>query len=149
MSVHQIMYAYQHKILPRNFYEFKQDFVALLLNRSEVLYRVLDDIFSEEGIENPYKEEEFKVKPMEINEKYLSVKLEFPVPAKEPLCYESYIFVDKDLQNLSYFCVECGSEPDIAFICSWTEKGQHLNYSNCIYDEQECYNKCLNIYNKE
>ena len=148
MSVHKIIYSYQHRILPNNLFKFRQDFIALVLGKKDVIYHVLDDIFQEEGMENPYSENQFEVKLIDNTEEFLSVKIKFPLPKEELLCFESYIFVDKEFEKLMYFCIERGAEPDIAFICSWSEKGAHLNYGSCLYDEQECYKRCWEIYVK-
>lgn len=61
-------------------------------------------VSGEEGLENPYSENEFEVKPVDITEEFLSVKIKFPLPKEEPLCFESYIFCDKEFDKIMYFC---------------------------------------------
>lgn len=146
MNVHEIMYTYEHNILPENFYEYGTDFIAVILKRKDVLYRVINEFFDEEKVDNPYKEEDFELDVMNCSEDFLAVKLTFPLPKQEPLCYCSYIFIDKELQKLNYFCIERGDNSEEAYVCSWTKDRQHINYGKCSLSDQEDYEKCLNVY---
>ena len=149
MNSSEIRYTFEHRILPLNFYEYRTDFIALLLKRKDIIFQVLNDIYREEKVENPYSKNDFEIKLVNMDEKFISIKLIFPYPEEEPLCYYSYLFIDKELQNLKYFCVERGAKPEDAYISLWTSAKDHINYGRCSIDEYECYKKCLQIYNGE
>ncbi len=150
MTLHDILYYYEHKLLPASLYEYKSDFVAILLKQKEVLYKVLNNIFHEERVENPYTENDFKLDVLQANDSLLVIKITFPEPIDAPLCYCSYLFIDRALENLNYFCVEkaagiCGEQK---YLCSWTADGAHANYGSCDLEENEIYLKCLSIYER-
>lgn len=149
MNTHEIRYCFEHRILPRNFYEYKSDFFSLILKQTDVLYKVINDIFEEEGVKNPYTENEFGIEVMKRDEELLVIRLVFPVPEDEPLCYCSYLFVDKKLQKLKYFCIERGNGTETVFVCSWTSDGRHINYGSCSLVGREDYERCLSIYSNE
>lgn len=113
------------------------------------MYTVIDDIFFEEGVENPYAENEFRIEVVKCDEEFMVIKIVFPEPEEEPLCYCSYLFVDKEMKNLKYFCIEKANGLEIAFVCSRTDSGQHMNYGNCSMEDKEDYERCLSIYSEE
>lgn len=151
MTLHDALYIYEHKILPTNFFKFKGDFVATVLKRKEVLFKVFDGMLAEEKICNPYAEEEFKVDVLRADDELMILKITFPEPEDEPLCYCSYLFLDKELEKLRYFCVEKGAGIGGVqkYLCSWTQSGEHLNHGVCDLYENEEYIKCLSIYEND
>lgn len=148
MNLQDVLYNYEHRVLPTNFYKYKSDFIALILKRKDVLYKVLSDIFDEEGVDNPYSEEDFNLEILRADETLLVVQITFPEPMAEPLCYCSYLFVDKELENLKFFCVEKGTGigGSQKYICSWSAEGEHLNYGSYDLEANEGYLKCQSIY---
>ncbi len=49
-------------------------------------------IFEQEGVSNPYTEDDFDVIASKVTEDILMLKVTFPEPEEEPLCYCSYFF---------------------------------------------------------
>lgn len=148
MNLHDALYIYEHKVLPTNFFNFKGDFVATILKRKEVLYKVFDGMLAEEGISNPYTEEHFRVDVLRSDAELMVLKITFPEPDDQPLCYYSYLFIDKELEKLRYFGVERGTGLGGVqkYLCSWTPDGEHLNHGVYDPDENKGYRKCLTIY---
>ena len=44
MTVYDIRYSFEHRILPSWFYKHKRQFAGLLLKDKNVLYEIIDDI---------------------------------------------------------------------------------------------------------
>lgn len=148
MNSHQIRYMFEHKLLPHWFFENKDQFVGTILGDKAVLYRIISDIFQKEKVENPYSQEQFDMEAAKVTEDVMMMKLIFPEPEDETLCYCSYLFFDKAFEKLSYFCIERGnSEGGMApFVCSWGEDGMHSNYGNCSFEDQEDFYKCADLH---
>lgn len=109
MERHEIRYLLEHRLLPHWFFEQKMQLIGLLLRDQEVLYRIIGDLFEKEGIENPYTADQFAVTVSKPDDKMV-VRISFPEPEEEPLCYCSYLFFDETFEKVSYFCIEKGDE---------------------------------------
>jgi len=150
---------FEHKLLPQWFFENKDKFVGVILQDKTVLYKMINDIFQNEGMENPYISEQFDLEAEKITEEVMMLKIIFPEPEEEPICYCSYLFFDKDFEKTSYFCIEKGNDFCIEkgneegqsnpFVCEWTADGAHLNYGKCSFEEHEDFLKCVDIYMKQ
>ena len=149
MDRHGVRYVFEHRILPQWFYEDKEQFVGLLLHDKNVLFRVINNIFEKEEVSNPYTEDDFGVIASKVTEDVLMIKITFPAPEEEPLCYCSYLFFDHDFEKINYFCIEKGNEygENYPFVCSWDEDG-HSNYGNCTFEEHNDFLRCADLYMK-
>lgn len=151
MNLHSIRYMFEHRMLPQGFFEEKARFIGMLLQDKGVLYRIINDIFEKEEVQNPYEEEQFGIEAAKITEDVMMLKIIFPEPEEEPLCYCSYMFFDKDFEKIRYFCIEKGNgvgQPQ-PFVCSWDKDGTHLNHGNCTFEEHGDFKKCADIYMKQ
>lgn len=148
MNRHSIRYFFEHRLLPGGFYEEKERFIGMLLQDNEVLFRILDDLFEKEGVANPYLKESFKVGAEKLDEETMVVKIVFPKPEEEPLCYCSYLFFDKGFEKTAYFCIEKGADemPDTPFVGAWTKDGAHLNYGKCTMENGGDFLRCAELY---
>ena len=106
MDRHGIRYMYEHRLLPSWFFEDKAQFVGMLLHDKAILFRIIQEMFDKEGLQNPYKEEDFDIEATKITDAVLMLKIVFPVPEEEPLCYSSYMFFDSEFEKTSYFCTD-------------------------------------------
>lgn len=148
MNLHQIRYTFEHKLLPQWFFEMKDKFAGMLLHEEAILYKLIDDMFKNEGQENPYTPEQFRIEAAKPAEGIMMLKLIFPEPEDEPLCYCSYLFFDNDFEKTGYFCIEKGYDPDddSPFVCAWTPEGAHVNYGICSFEGQGDFFRCVDIY---
>ncbi len=148
MDRHTIRYMFEHRLLPEWFFEDKEQIVLPLLKDKGILFEVIDEIFRKEKVENPYSPEQFEVEPSKLTEEVFVVKIIYPEPEEEPLCYRSYLFFDLAFEKTAFFCIEKGGSLSDAlpFVCAWTKDGAHKNYGNCTFDEHESFLKCASIY---
>ena len=155
MELHQIRYLFEHKLFPLWFFENKDKLVGALLQDKDMLFKIINNIFEKEGVENPYSKEQFSVSPKRVAEEVMALKISFPEPEQEPLCYCCYLFFDKEFVKLRYYCVEKGQETqdgegmEYPFICSWMPAGTHLNYGHCTLENDEDFRRCVEIYESE
>ena len=148
MTVYDIRYSFEHRILPAWFYKHKGQFTGLLLKDKNVLYEIIDDMFKDAEMENPFTRDDFDIVAARLSNEIMMLKIIFPAPDQEPLCYCSYLFFDQNFERTSYFCIEKGGsiEPDKPYVCGWTADGKHQNYGNCTFDENDDFLRCLNLH---
>ncbi len=148
MDRHGIRYTFEHRALPQWFFEDKEMFIGTLLHDKNVLYRVINSMFEGEGVENPYIEDDFEVVVSKVTDDVKMLKIVFPEPEEEPLCYSSYMFFDDNFEKISYFCIEKGNTygEDYPFVCSWTKEGEHENYGNCTFEKYDDFLRCADIH---
>lgn len=151
MTRHEIRYMFEHRLIPQWIHEEGTTFVAMLLQDKGLLYRIINDIFEKEGVENPYREEQFQVESGKAAEDVMMVKICFPEPEDEPLCYCGYLFLDKEFEKVSYVVIERGNSfgKELPFVCVWEfEDGgpMHVNYGNCEKDGQDDFVRAMDVY---
>lgn len=148
MNLHQIRYMFEHRLLPQWFFENKDKFVGIILQDKTVLYKMINDIFLNEELENPYTPEQFGIEAERLTEEVMMLKIIFPEPEDEPICYCSYLFFNRDFEKTGYFCIEKGNEEgqEQPFVCAWTADGTHLNYGRCSFEEHGDFLRCVEIY---
>lgn len=150
MNRHDVRYVFEHRVLPQGFFEEKSRFVGFILSDKHILFRIIDDFFQKEKIDNPYEDDNFKIVASRITEDVTMLNFIFPEPEEEPLCYSSYLFFDKEFEKLSYFCIEKGNPESVnyPFVCSWTSDGSHLNHGNCTFEEHNDLLRCVELHMK-
>ncbi|MBR6384239.1 MAG: hypothetical protein IKS56_09700 [Lachnospiraceae bacterium] len=148
MNRHDARYFFEHRVLPKWFYEDKVQFVGMLLQDKKILFRIIDDIFKQGNVENPYNEGSFDILFSKVTDDVKLLKIIFPEPEEEPLCYCSYMFFNDDFEKINYFCIEKGNELSDynPFVCSWSNDGIHNNYGNCTFDEHNDFIRCAEIF---
>lgn len=147
MENYRIRYAFEHKLIPHYFYEQAANFIGTLLNDREVLFRIIDDMYEQEGVDNPYTSEQFQMKGVRISDEVMMLKITFPEPDQEPFCYCSYLFFDSTFEKLGYYCIERGTEAtSLPYVCSWSADGVHHNYGNCTLDNDEAMLMCADMF---
>lgn len=151
MDRHEIRYMFEHRLLPHWFFEKKFAFVGMLHQDKGILYRIINDIFEKEGAENPYTVDMFGASLSKITDQAMTVKISFPEPEEEPLCYCSYLFFDEKFEKTGYFCIEKGNTEGgmCPFVCSWTEDGNHRNHGQCGLKNDGDFLRCADIYMEE
>lgn len=139
-----ILYPFEHKLIPSVFYQKQDVFIKAVLSNKELLYQILNDMFIENEIENPYTPEDVPISVIKLHDTLFVLKITYPEPEEVPLCYCSYIFFTPEFNHLAYFCVEKGEGR--AFLCRWTQESNHENFGEVAMDEQGQILQCLNIY---
>ncbi len=148
MNLHNVRYIFEHHMLPQWFFENKMGLVGGILKDKTILFKIIDDIFKQEQVENPYEPEQFDAQSGRIAEDVFFMKITFPTPEDEPLCYCSYMFFDEEFEKISYFCIEKGNSfgEELPFVCSWTSDGAHLNHGNCTFEENDDFLRCASLH---
>lgn len=148
-SIHNVRYTLEHKVIPGWLYNEKETLVYALLSRDDLLYAVISDMLSEQGLLNPYSPGQFKAVPLEPEDDVCGIKIMFPEPEDEPLCYYAILFFDWNFTRLSYFTVERGNDfgRQRPFICGWDKNGTHLNYGSLEFDDDSILELCRSIHN--
>jgi hypothetical protein len=148
MDRHGVRYMFEHRVLPSWFYEDKEKFVGLLLDDHEILFRIIDGIFKQEDVENPYTCDQFDIDAAKITDEVFMIKVIYPEPEEEPLCYCSYLFFDREFNKMGYYCIEKGSELSnyYPYVCSWNKEGAHTNYGNCTFEKNADFIRCIDIF---
>lgn len=109
---------------------------------------MINDIFQNEELENPYTPEQFGIEAERLTEEVMMLKIIFPEPEDEPICYCSYLFFNRDFEKTGYLCIEKGNGEgqEKPFVCAWTADGTHLNYGRCSFEEHGDFLRCVEIY---
>lgn len=148
MERHGVRYVFEHRLLPNWFYEDKDKLVGAILHDKSILFRIISDVFKEENVENPYKEEDFDAHPFKVTEEVRGLCVEMPEPEEEPLCYRVYMIFNTDFDKLWFFTIEKGNEAgeNYPFVCAWDAEGSHLNLGHCSFDKNNALIRCLDIF---
>ena len=143
---HSIRYFFEHRLMPDGFYKEKEKFIMLLLEDKEILFRIVDDLFNKQDFKNPYTTDQFDIGAAKLEDDVLILKVTFPEPEEEPLCYCSYMLFTTDFKKACYFCVEKGHGEGFPFVCSWSSDGVHHNYGQCSLEEHDYLKKCMEVF---
>lgn len=148
MDRHGVRYMFEHGILPDLFYRDSQLLVGLILHDKNALFRIIDEIFNNENIENPYSEEDFDAYPIKISDEVIVLCVNMPEPEEEPLCHCMYMIFNSDFDKLRYFTIErAGNDStNYPFVCAWDADGNHLNFGRCTFEEKNDLISCLDLF---
>ncbi|MBR0131180.1 MAG: hypothetical protein IJM08_07730 [Firmicutes bacterium] len=148
MDLKEVLYSFEHKLLPEWFYGNPKEFAGVLATQPGALYSIIAEICSRAGVENTFVPREFSVEPDQISSDVAAIRIKFPKPPESPLCLSSVAFFDKTFEKVCYFTIEMGDETSAGFpvICSWEKNGEHINYGSESHDLDECLVKCVNQY---
>ncbi|MBQ7503597.1 hypothetical protein IJT93_12950 [bacterium] len=151
MEIHGILYEYEHRLIPRLFYRDGLSFMNNLIENGNALpYSLLSFLFKERKTDNPYSESDIEVETAEVCDEYTSVRLVYPNPQTEPLCFCCYLFADADGEKLRCYTVEKSSSlfdgTEEQMLCGWDENMRHQNYGTVSADNNEIYKKCVEIF---
>ena len=136
-----ILYQFEHNFLPKWSYG-APDFFNDLINHGEkeTLYRAAKNTYDKNGIEFPFKEEDFSGFHVRLDVDTVCVLLRFPQPQEVPLCFCSFIFMDAKTNQIQYYTLEKGADPitnrEMRFLCGWSKEGEHKQYGSYYVDEK-------------
>ena len=148
MDNNQVMYQFQHKLLPSWFYEEPKQFVGVTGMEKTALFEIASELFRRAGVDNPYRAEHFSVEPGEVNKDIGLLIIKFPKPEKAPLCFRAFCFFDRDFRNVQYYTVEKGDDIESAFpiLCTWTKEGEHFRSGSASPDPDEQLTECVEMF---
>ena len=135
-----ILYQFEHNFLPQWAYG-APDFFNDLINHGEkeTLYRAAKNVYDKNGLEFPFKEDDFSGFHVRLDVDTVCVLLRFPEPQEVPLCYCSFIFMDANTNQIQYYTLEKGADPitnrEMRFMCGWDKKLEHKQYGSYYVDE--------------
>jgi len=148
---YNIRYAMEHSIFPELLFDNpKKTIICLSHPTLNYYYDLLDALYEENGMKNPYKVEDFKIERFSYEDVLIAV-INLPEPEQGPLCRRLYILFDKKFSKVKYFTIEKSANlfgeiskednSDISFLCGWDKKKRHNNYGpivpNTIESERE------------
>ncbi|MCR5010297.1 MAG: hypothetical protein K6A91_05100 [Clostridia bacterium] len=148
MTVQQVLYHFQHRLLPMWFYNSPKEFIGVLSEKPDALFEILSVLLERGDVENTFRAGEFKVEPIEVNDDSMAIKIKYPKPADAPLCHGAVAFFNKDFDDLAFFTVEVGEDIEGGFpvLCAWDKDGNHINYGKVSPDTDEQFVECLDKY---
>ena len=104
-------------------------------------------------MQNPYREEDFEIESFPLVAGVTALKITFPEPEIEPLCYKAYLFFDQEFEIMSYFCreraYEEGEEEKTALLCSWYPNHNHAIIGESTFDDRQDIFNCIEVYMKK
>ena len=149
MNPGDLLYQYEHVIIPGLFYKHGAAFLQIALTRQdEALFGMLEALFKETKTENPYRREDFKAELYESSDEYTSVKIRYPNPERDPLCYCCYLFADSEGEKLRCYTVEKDTfeDEENKMLCAWSQEHRHSNYGLCSSEDYADYKKCVELF---
>ena len=152
MTLYDVNYYYEHRLLPETFYADRGKFITTLASRGgNVLISGHNAVFEHFGAEFPYSPDMYDVVTMKYDEDTFLLKATLPEPEEPALCYFAYMMFNNSFSELMYFCLEKSEDIGLGkphpLLCGWTDDGKHLNFGPCETDE-EAVNKCVSVYLK-
>lgn len=169
MDANDVLSSFEHNVIPGLLYEIGLPFMLLAslsgqgrnnfetaLTRNglpaedfftefdNILDEIIEPLFKAAQIENPFRPEDFQAEAF-CSDKYAALKISFPYPARDRLCYCSYLFSDRTGKKLAYFTLEKNTYDgeEKAMLCSWNGYGSHTNYGYCPIDHDTAFKKCI------
>ncbi len=148
MSLHEVRYQLEHRMLPGWFYGEGARLIGVLEQDQAFLYKVMNRLLEQEGIANPYRAEQFQATFVSVNESVMALRLTLPEPEDEPLCYELVMIFDRNYTRTGFYTIEKGSGVGVErmFLCGWDRDWSHQNYGSCAPDREQAFRRILEIY---
>ena len=120
----QVRYYFEHKMLPRYFYEKPEALLEVIRNVG--VYPLWETVAKENGTDPHYPEEDYITHFYRAEDGSQIIQIEMPDPDMEPLCYRIYFIYNPDKEITAYYTAECSSfVPEICFICTWDKEDNH------------------------
>ena len=148
MNTTNIRNMMEYQMLPQWFYHDQAKFLGYLIQDKELIFRILDDLYSKDGILCPYTKEQFDVDASRVLDDIMMVKVIMPEPETAGLCYSCYMFFDRDFKNAMYYMVEKSPEQgmDLAEIRSLSPEGEVTDHGHCALENQADFFRCSELF---
>ena len=150
--LYQVRYSLEHRLLPQLYFDRPQDLEFLLLggqfteDGENRLYTLINKLFEEVGEDNPYLPRQFKAEGFRFNDELCAIKVTYPTPEFEPLCYNAYLFFKENFKDLAFFCLEKGGKGEDPYLCAWFADGERRNFGQVKFNEERILAQCYHVY---
>ena len=146
-----IRYRFEHRFLRDFYFHNPKHFEESLIAEPEFLFQVLDNLYEEQDVHNPYAPEQITVSFMEEAGGARAVKISLPDPEEPPLCRRIYAFLDPEEKKECFFCIESDNDKDAAGarIGQWCFDGKcysHIGYVGRPATPEEEFKLCAEYY---
>lgn len=144
----QLRYFYESEVLVHVLYNNTAGLIHSLINDKSILYKNIDKLYRSTGEKIPYTLDEYSIGIIKIIDDLYMLKITFPKPEVQPLCYCAYVFFGYNFKLLSFFYVERATmmEGNEVCLCTWTQSKEHINYGMySIINVEEIIERCVDI----
>lgn len=137
MTLFEVRYYFEHKLLPKYYFEDTEPFLTEMLDAygsdgNNLLYDMISDMAKKREIDLLFDEEQYKVKIYQLEEDEFMIKISLPEPQESTLCSHIYLlFSVDDLSNKRYFTIELleiKRKRKYYCLCEWEPSGFHVNH---------------------
>ena len=161
MTLVELRYYFEHKLLPRCYFEDTISFVGAIFeayredveSNSNPLFDMISGLAEKQGIELPYSEEQFRAETIVLDEDNIMIRICLPEPEEPILCSEIYlVFCIEDFSKKRYFTVELLERKwlrNIYCLCEWEEDGFHGNHGIISNKIKKREDKIIQIYEEQ
>lgn len=159
MTLNELRYYFEHKLLPKYYFEKTVPFLAEILdaygNEDDIdnfLYDMIRELAEKNNIDFPYLEEQYKVDLWNLNEDDFMIRISLPEPEEAVLC--SYIYLMFPIEDFSlkrYFTVELvekKKKKKTYCLCEWEEDGFHRNHGYLPNDIERIEGKIIQVFSE-
>lgn len=144
VTVQNLRYQFEHRILPHYFYQSPYTIMTYLL--SEGIMHPWQIVCDSNGTDPTYSEADTKASLYFLagdgeDDDVFIERIILPKPDKDLLCYRIYLLYDVYKENAVYFTIESDQMTnemspydggEFVFVCSWDEESVHHNYGEIL-----------------
>ena len=144
ITVQNVRYHFEHKLLPHYFYQAPYRIMTHLLSKS-VMYS-WQKLCNYNEIDPTYNEKDTKTSLYFLagdgeDDDLLIERVVLPEPDQDLLCYRIYLLYDVYKEKAVYYTIESDKMTnemfpydggEFVFVCSWDEDGSHYNYGTIL-----------------
>ena len=150
MSENNIRYFIETELIRKWFFEEGDKFIPKILEDDDTFGKLVRKVYDRSDTEFPYKEEDYSVEKINIDDDHAGVLLHLPEAKNECDCLYIIILFDMRLEDKAYFTVEKGFSmfegQTITYLGEWTADGEHKNYGQCSDQPDEIIPQCIEIF---
>lgn len=115
MTLYELRYYFEHKLLPKYYFEDTVPFLSEMFevygneedDKDNLLYNMIKELAEKNNIEFLYSKEQYKVDLCPLNEDDFMIRISLPDPEEPLLCSYIYLlFPIEDFWGKRYFSVE-------------------------------------------
>ena len=159
MTQNELRYYFEHKILPKYFFEDTEPFLTEMLDALDkevagnIIYEMISDIAKKNDTEFADSENEYEAELFWLKEEDYIIRIRLPEPEESLLCAYIYLlFSLDDLSKLRYFTVELLEKKrrkNVYCLCEWEQDGFHRNHSFVSKNLEKIQDKIIQMYEEQ
>lgn len=120
-----VRYRIETGLMRDRFFGDPKTWLEVILN--DKLFDVWEGILNCEGLDNPYRRDDFAARSLRTDDGTLLVSVSLPRPESITLCYAVYYVYNEKARLARYYTIERTFDGDNAFLCRWSKEGTHYN----------------------